>query len=150
MRPEITVRQFEGKQLLGIARHHALVTDRTVEDGGTDVGFTSGELFLTAIGSCAIGSLRTFFEQLETPGEGMCAEVFFEPAAGGGRGRIVIALRFDPALLEAGAGAIAAAVAAGGVTQRVKLGSEIEVRFAPPLREKGSRVPAAESHQEKK
>ena len=41
-RPGVTVRQVEGKQLLGTARTHAVVADRPVDEGGTDTGFTSG------------------------------------------------------------------------------------------------------------
>ena len=77
MPTRVTVRHVEGKQLLGIARHHAVVTDRPAEEGGGDTGCTSGELLLVAIGSCSAGSLRKFFEQRGTPCSDLSVEVCF-------------------------------------------------------------------------
>lgn len=130
MEPRAKVEQLAGKQLLCTARSRALITDRPVESGGTDTGYTSGELLLLAIGSCATGGLRTFFETRGLPSQNMVTEVFFEPAAPGDRDRIVIEIGIAEELLKAGADEIKAAATSGRVVSRVKLGSVIDVRFA--------------------
>ncbi len=130
MEPRAKVRRLAGKQLLCTARNRALITDRPVESGGTDIGYTSGELLLLAIGSCATGGLRNFFESKGLPSQDIVTEVFFEPAAPGERDRIVIEIDLGEERLHAGADAIKAAATSGRVVSRVKLGSEIEVRFA--------------------
>lgn len=130
MEPRAKVRRLAGKQLLCTARNRALITDRPVESGGTDIGYTSGELLLLAIGSCATGGLRAFFDTRGLPSQDLVTEVFFEPAAPGERDRIVIEIGLGEELLQAGADAIKAAATSGRVASRVKLGSVIEVRFA--------------------
>ncbi len=130
MEPRATIKQLAGKQLLCTARNRALITDRPLEGGGTDLGYTSGELLLLSIGSCATGGLRAFFESKGLHSQDMVTEVFFEPAAPGERDRIVIELELDKELLQAGADAIKAAATSGRVASRVKLGSVIDVRIA--------------------
>lgn len=130
-RPGVTVRQLDGKRLLGTARTHAVVTDRPLADGGTDAGFTSGEMLLLAIGSCCTGSLRTYLQGEGRPVRDLEVAVHFEAsAAGGERERIVITLGVDPREYPGDTERLKAAATAGGVTSRVKLGSEVEVRFA--------------------
>lgn len=130
MEPRAKVKQLAGKQLLCTARNRALITDRPLESGGTDIGYTSGELLLLAIGSCASGSLRNFFEARGLPSQDMVTEVFFEPAASGERDRIVIEIDLGEEQPRVSADAIKAAAISGRVVSRVKLGSVIEVRFA--------------------
>lgn len=131
MEPRATIRRLAGKQLLCTARNRAVVTDRPVESGGTDIGFTSGELLLVAIGSCATGSVRNALESRGIADVDIGAEVYFEPTRPGERDRIVIALELPEHALAAGTEAIRAAASSGRVTSRVKLGSEVEVRLAP-------------------
>jgi len=50
--PKVSVRSIQGKQLMGMARQHAVIFDQPSEKGGTDLGFTPTELFLFALGSC--------------------------------------------------------------------------------------------------
>jgi uncharacterized OsmC-like protein len=132
MAHKVTVRHLEGKQLLGNARGHEIVTDRTLDDGGSDRGCTSGELLLLAIGSCGMGGLRRLCEERGWPCDGLGIEVFFEthddPRQ---RDRIVIALDLDPAAPGVDPDAIRHAVISGGVNSRMTLGSEIEVRITP-------------------
>lgn len=127
----ISIRQLEGKQLLGTARHRSVVTDRKVEHGGTDAGFTSGELFLLAIGSCAMGSVRSFFEARDVRCAGMAASVFFEPVAPGAADLVVIEFSLPPSLAGLDTGGLAEAAVSGGVTGRIRSGTAIEVRLAP-------------------
>lgn len=130
MESRAKIKQLGGKQLLCTARNRALITDRPLESGGTDIGYTSGELLLLAIGSCASGGLRNFFETKGLPSQDIVTEVFFEPAASGERDRIVIEIGLGEEQRRAGADAIKAAAVSGRIVSRVKLGSVIEVRFA--------------------
>ena len=57
-RIQVSLRQLENKQILGQAGLHSLITDRKIEDGGQELGFTSSELLLLAIGSCALANIR--------------------------------------------------------------------------------------------
>ncbi len=130
-RPGATVRQLDGKRLLGIARTHAIVTDRPVDEGGTDTGFTSGELLLLAIGSCCTGSLRGYLEAQGRNVRDLEVAVQFEPGAEGAvRDRIVITLKLDPRDHRGDPERIKAAATSGGVASRLMATSDVEVRFA--------------------
>lgn len=130
-RPGVTVRQLDGKRQLGIARTHAIVTDRPVDEGGADTGFTPGELLLLALGSCCAGSLRAYLEaqgrtvrELEVTGH-------FEPGSEGAvRDRIVVTLKLDPRDYRGDPQRMKAAATSGGVASRLMATSEVEVRFA--------------------
>ncbi len=131
MQRKVNVRWLSGKQLFGTARHHAVVTDRTVEEGGTDIGCTSGELLLLAIGSCSMGGLRRLFEARGVSCQNLSVDVFFEPHEDPRqRDRIVIAINadHDPAGIDAAT--LKAAATSGGVTSRMTLGSDVDVRIA--------------------
>jgi uncharacterized OsmC-like protein len=130
MEPRAKVRRLSGKQLLCTARNRAVITDRPLDGGGTDLGFTSGELLLMAMGSCATGSLRNFFEKQGLRCDDLGVEIFFEPVTGE-RDRIVIEVSAAPQVLAAGVETIKGAATAGRVVSRVALGSAIEVRLAP-------------------
>jgi uncharacterized OsmC-like protein len=118
-----------GTQLLGTARKHAVVTDRPLEDGGTDTGFTSGEMLLLAIGSCASGNLRRHFIEQGTPCRSLSVDVRFDtPVAPGKRDRIIIDLQLDDKLCANRTG-IRTAVLSGGVTSRLATGSDMEIRI---------------------
>lgn len=144
MEPRAKVRRLAGKQLLLTARNRALIADRPVESGGTDLGFTSGELLLLAVGSCSTGAVRNFLEGRGIGCPDIGSEVYFEPAQAEARDRIVIELALDTAAFAAGADAIRAAAVSGRVTSRVKLGSEVSVR----LIERGPRAAAGNGTQE--
>lgn len=127
----VRIEQLEGKRLRGTVRGHTIVADRPREEGGGDAGPSSGELLLLAVGSCAAGSLRGFLEACGRRPSGLSVEVAWEPAPGqDARERIVITLGVDPEALQLAPQQIAEAAAGGGVVSRVRLGSEISVRFA--------------------
>jgi uncharacterized OsmC-like protein len=131
MQPQVTVRQLEGKQLLCIARQHAVITDRRLDEAGSDLGCTSGELLLLAIGSCVAGSLRNFFAAKgHRSGELKVAVGLEASEVNGARDRIVIALDPGAALLDvASEEEIRLAATAGGVASRLRMGSDVEVRI---------------------
>jgi len=129
-RPGVTVRQVEGKQLLGTARTHAVVADRPVDEGGTDTGFTSGELLLLALGACCTGSLRAWLEAQGKTVRNLEVNVAFEPVDGAARDRIVVTLKLDPRDYKMDPERLRDAALSGGVGSRLKESSDIEVRFA--------------------
>jgi uncharacterized OsmC-like protein len=106
---------------------HVVVTDRKVEDGGSDAGCTSGELLLVAAGSCAAGSTRRFLDEAGLPSGGLAVDVGLEPAADGERDTIVIELRLPPGCGDCTDGEIQRAALSGGVVSRLALGSTIRV-----------------------
>ena len=131
MQRKVNVRRLAGKQLLGTTRHHAVVTDRTLEEGGTDIGCTSGELLLLAIGSCSMGGLRRLFEERGVPCQNLSVDVFFEPQQDlRQRDHIVISINVDHDPIGVDTETIKAAATSGGVTSRMTLGSEVDVRIA--------------------
>lgn len=130
MPPRVTVRQLRGKQLHISSRGHAVLTDRPLDEGGSDEGCTSGELLLMAIGACATGSVRNYLQERGTACHDLRAEVFFEPAAkAGARERIVVAIEVGVEAARFDDETLARAATEGGVTSRVKLGSELEARI---------------------
>lgn len=135
----VFVRPIAGKKLQGSAGRHTLVTDRKTEDGGTDMGFTSGELLLLAMASCATGSIRKTLTQQAIQADDIAVEVdLVPPKHATDRDGILITVFVAEPVLTTSAVSIIAAATSGGVVSRVKLGSEIEVRCRPlaesPLR----------------
>ena len=128
----VKVRPLDQKRLLGVAGHHAVVTDRKIEDGGSDVGCTSGELLLLAIGSCATGSLRNFLSKSGLATNGLEVDVQLEPPAEPGeRDAIAIDICLAADVLDGRVDEIADAAQSGRVVSRMKLGSRIVVRCQP-------------------
>ena len=124
-----SVVMLSGTQLLGTARSRTVITDRPLDEGGTDTGFTSGEMLLLAIGSCASGGLRRHFTESGTPCRNLRTDVRFDaPTAPGRRDRIVIDLTLDDALCTDWQ-RIRAAALSGGVTSRLAAASDIDVRI---------------------
>lgn len=120
---------LSGTQLLGTARSHSIVTDRPLDEGGTDAGFTSGEMLLLAIGSCASGSLRRHFSEQGTPCRSLSVDVRFDtPVVPGRRDRIVLNVSVDHELC-ANHERIRNAALSGGVTSRIAAGSDFDIRI---------------------
>ncbi len=130
MKRTVTTRYLSGRQRLGVARHHAVLTDRTREEGGTDIGCTSGELLLLAIGSCATGGVRKYLQAQGLPYDNLSITVSFaahqEPRE---RDLIVVLVHVDEAA-RPHADAIRAAAVGGGVTSRIHAGTGLQVRMA--------------------
>lgn len=142
MKARANIVMLPGTKLLGTARSRSIITDRPAEDGGTDAGFTSGEMLLLAIGSCASGSLRRHFSEQGIVCRDLSVDVFFEPSATpGARDRIVIGLTLDDAFRK-DPERIKAAAISGGVTGRLAENSGVEVRFTDPGRRTGGGMPA--------
>ena len=127
----VKVKPLDQKRLLGVAGHHAIVTDRKIEEGGSDVGCTSGELLLLAIGSCATGSLRNFLKDSGLPVDGLEVDVNLEPSPVGDRDAIAIDVSLPAEILVGRLDAIVTATQSGRVVSRIRLGSHVVVRCRP-------------------
>jgi uncharacterized OsmC-like protein len=125
----VKVRPIGQKRLLGTAGSHAVITDRKLEEGGSDVGCTSGELLLLAIGSCATGSLRNFLGKSGLSSESLEVNVDFGSSGQGDeRDAVSIVVSLPAEVLDGNADRIAAAAQSGRVVSRIKLGSPVIVR----------------------
>lgn len=114
------------------ATHPVVVTDRKVEDGGTDAGCTSSELLLLAMASCATGSIRNSPAGRGLTENDIRVEVdFVPPRQSADRDDIRISVYVPRAVVAMQAEQILIAAAAGRVVSRVKLGSQIDVRCLP-------------------
>jgi uncharacterized OsmC-like protein len=125
----VNVRPLDQKRLLGVAGHHAIVTDRKPDEGGSDVGCTSGELLLLAIGSCATGQLRKFLWATDLPTDGLEVDVNFEPSPiVGDRDSVAIDIHLPMKVLDGRCEDIMTAAQSGRVVSRLRLGSRLVVR----------------------
>ena len=128
----VKVRPLEQKRLLATAGRHQLITDRKIDDGGSDAGCTSGELLLVAIGSCTTGSVRNFLRASGLPTDGIEVNVEFEPSIQPGeRDTIVIVIGLPAEVLAEKSDAIFEAARGGGVVSRMLLGSHVALRCQP-------------------
>lgn len=125
----VSVTRLAGTQLRCRAGRHQLITDRKPQDGGTDAGCTSGELLLLAIGSCAAGSLRSYFETRGCPAAEFSLAVDYKPSSTGARDSIVIEVSLPGGLPAQEPDAVKQAALSGGVVSRLRLGSTVEVVF---------------------
>lgn len=57
MATEVKIQLVEGTMGVAIARQHAIVIDRNASLGGSDLGFTGGEVFFSGIGTCLMTTL---------------------------------------------------------------------------------------------
>lgn len=125
----VKVRPLEQKRLLATAGRHQLVTDRKIDDGGSDAGCTSGELLLVAIGSCTTGSVRNYLRESGLPFDRLEVNVDYEPPVRpGGRDTISIVIELPAEVLAEKSDAILEAARGGGVVSRMLLGSHLALR----------------------
>jgi putative redox protein len=57
---KVEVRHLRGTQLMGVAREHALIFDKTIEGGGSGLGIKASELFLFSLGACMTFNLLQY------------------------------------------------------------------------------------------
>lgn len=124
----VTVKPIGQKRLLATAGRHAIVTDRKIEEGGSDIGCTSGELLLSAIGSCATGSLRNFLERSGLDFDRLEVDVALEPPTNeSDRDAIAITVRLPAEIVDAKGAELEAIAKSGRVVSRMVLGSRVLV-----------------------
>ena len=131
----VTVKPIGQKRLLASAGRHTVITDRKLEDGGSDAGCTSGELLLAAIGSCATGSLRNFLDKSGLTLDTLEVDVALEPSLNvEERDAIAITVNLPAETIDRRAEVIEAAAKSGRVVSRIVLGSRVIVRCQPTSR----------------
>ncbi len=123
----VHIERAGGRKLHCSVGRHVVVTDRKVEDGGSDAGCTSGELLLVAAGSCAAGSTRRFLDEAGLPSGTLAVDVGLEPAGEGERDTIVIAILLPPGCDDCKDSDVERAALSGGVVSRLALGSRIRI-----------------------
>ena len=57
---KVEVRHLRGTQLMGVAREHGLIFDKTIEGGGSGLGINASELFLFSLGACMTFNLLQY------------------------------------------------------------------------------------------
>ncbi|MFT5181157.1 MAG: putative OsmC-like protein [Alphaproteobacteria bacterium] len=76
----INTSKLNGTTLVGRAREHVVLSDRRSTNDGKELGCTSGELMLLAVGSCVVGNLNTLAIQRGVEIDGLSADVRVEDA----------------------------------------------------------------------
>ena len=128
----VITKPVAGKKLLGVAGRHTVITDRKVEDGGTDAGCTSSDLLLLAMASCATGSIRNSPAGRGLRENDIRVEVdFIVPQQPAERDDVLISVYVPRAVAQMHGEQIVTAATAGRVVSRVKLGSQVEARCLP-------------------
>lgn len=127
---KVSLTQLDGKKILGVAAYRSLVLDRPLDKGGDDVGFTSSQLLLLAIGSCALAGVRRQCAASKWQLEPLSAEVAYVDGTDGADDiRVSIQLRGN-ASTEIQA-RLKHAATTGGVTSRIHQASKllIDINF---------------------
>lgn len=119
----------KGKALLGRIRDHIVMTDRPASEGGHDLGGTSGEFLLIAVGSCAVGNLRAHVDRHNLPVSFLKANVFIEvPSDPESLGPVVISNEIDGVLTPGELNALIDAAGSGRVVRRLRKGTQVDIR----------------------
>jgi len=129
----VTTARLNGTTLVGRARDHVVLSDRSLSDGGRDVGCTSGELMLLAIGSCVVGNLNMVARQHGTDVGELSADVHLEPPSDDSYGAITVDVVIGSDVPEETLASLRKAAGSGRVTGRFSQNSEvrIDIRRAP-------------------
>lgn len=123
----VSLKQLSGKQILGQAGFHSLLTDRKKSDGGDDLGFTSSELLLLSIGSCALANIRRCSQENNISIEPIQLDVQYTNNPAGGRDLIEVLLFLEHDLPDIQFAQISQAARSGGVTGRLNQISELKI-----------------------
>ncbi len=74
----IVVRCEQGYQTAINIRHHTVVADELIQDGGTDTGPTPMEIFIGTLGACIAVTTRAFAQRKNWPLEAISVELDME------------------------------------------------------------------------
>lgn len=124
---QVSTSKLRGPTLVGRARGHVVVSDRSPADGGGDLGFTSGELMLLAVGSCVVGNLNHYAEGRGTELRDLSAAVRVEETPDGGYGAITVDVQIGDDVSEEMLTALGGAASSGRVTGRMRQNSEVRI-----------------------
>lgn len=122
-----TTAKLNGTTLVGRARDHIVLSDRLAAEGGNELGCTSGELMLLAVGSCVAGNLNLFAIQQGVDIGDLSADVQVEDAPDDGFGAITVDVQINGEIHEETLEALRQAAGSGRVTSRLRQNSEIRI-----------------------
>ena len=74
----ITVRLDKGYETAIHIRHHNVIADELIQDGGTDVGPTPMEILLGTVGACVAVTTQAYAKRKNWPLEGVSVELDME------------------------------------------------------------------------
>ncbi len=74
----ITVRLDHGYKTTINIRHHTIIADELIQDGGTDVGPTPMEIMLGTVGACVAVTTKAYAKRKNWPLEGVSVELDME------------------------------------------------------------------------
>ena len=123
----IQTSRLDGTTLVGRAGEHVVLTDRRLADGGNELGCTSGELMLLAVGSCVVGSVNLVAERYDANIEDLSADVQFEEVPGNGYGAITVDVQIRGEVPEKTLDALREAAGSGRLTGRLRHNSEVRI-----------------------
>ena len=119
--------KLSGTTLVGRAGDHVVLSDRRTADGGTELGCTSGELMLLAVGSCVVGNLNQFAIRNGVDIADLSADVHVEDAPEDGFGAITVDVRINGKISEETLDTLRQAANSGRVTGRYRQNSEVRI-----------------------
>jgi uncharacterized OsmC-like protein len=128
----VTTSLVESRTLLGRARQHSVLTDRTSDSGGHDLGCTSGELMLLAIGSCVIGNIARCAAERNIMLKYLHAEVSVaDTPDDGSYGPVDVMVELTAEISDDDLAALRVAARSGRVTGRVSRNTEVRICLEP-------------------
>jgi uncharacterized OsmC-like protein len=74
----ITVRTEQGYQTAIQIRHHTVIADELIQDGGTDIGPTPMEILLGTVGACVVVTTKAYAQRKGWPLESVSVELDME------------------------------------------------------------------------
>jgi putative redox protein len=74
----ITVRTEQGYQTAIQIRHHTVIADELIQDGGTDIGPTPMEILLGTVGACVVVTTKAYAQRKAWPLESVSVELDME------------------------------------------------------------------------
>ncbi len=74
----ITVRTEQGYRTAIQIRHHTVIADELIQDGGTDTGPTPMEILLGTVGACVVVTTKAYAQRKAWPLESVSVELDME------------------------------------------------------------------------
>ncbi|HZU78372.1 MAG TPA: OsmC family protein [Acidimicrobiales bacterium] len=129
----VRVTHLDGDRFAIGVRQHRLVVDQPVADGGTDVGPTPTELFVSSLASCVAFYARRFLARHDLPTDGLVVEAGFDMAERPARvGAIAVHVELPAGVPEDKRAALLAVARHCTVHNTLTHPPEVRVDLAPP------------------
>lgn len=132
----VNTSRLHGATLVGRARDHLVLSDRALAEGGNNLGCTSGELMLLAVGSCVVGNLNTYAAQHGANVGALSADVRIEETPDDSYGAITVDVQIEENVSDKTLHELREAAGSGRVTGRLRQNCEVRITVnrLPPTR----------------